>query len=215
MNDDEVLGAVKMTLADVQMDRPLEAIEQRGQAWRRNRRLLGVAAGGGLAAAAALALTLPMVNQPAGTTRAGSGPAAGGSTTGTTAAMQPVAFTVTRQADSTVKLTLELRQVFDAEALQRALADAGIPAEVRTGVLCAPRDSELPEAEQAYRFEQVTSPDGAVNRYVLVIAPSKMPEASRLYFSILMTDGGEHTKAGKAGVFLVSDDDPMDCRSTP
>jgi hypothetical protein len=210
MNDDEVLDAMRMTLADVRMDRPVEAIERRGQARRRNRRLLGAAAGGGLAALAAVAVALPMAGQPAGPTRAG-----GGSATAATAVMQPVAFTVTRQTDSTVKLTLELRQVFEPDALQRALADAGIPAEVRTGVLCAPRDGELPEAGQVYRFEQPAAPDGTLGSYVLLIAPSKLPKDSHLHFSILMTDTGEHTKAGTAGVYLVADDDPMTCRSTP
>ena len=67
MNDDEVWDAVKQTLSDVQMDRPVEAIEQRGRARRRKRHVFGVAAGGGVAVVAALALALPMA--------AGSGPA--------------------------------------------------------------------------------------------------------------------------------------------
>lgn len=67
MNDDEVWNAVKQTLSDVQMDRPVEAIEQRGRARRRNRALFGVAAGGGLAAVTALALVLPMATQSGGT----------------------------------------------------------------------------------------------------------------------------------------------------
>ncbi|MDG4832318.1 hypothetical protein O7627_23850 [Solwaraspora sp. WMMD1047] len=60
MNDDEVWNAVKQTLSDVRMDRPVEAIEQRGRARRRRRRVVGLAAGGGVAAVAALALVLPM-----------------------------------------------------------------------------------------------------------------------------------------------------------
>ncbi|MBQ1023915.1 hypothetical protein [Micromonospora sp. C95] len=73
MDDDEVWDAVKQTLSDVQMDRPVEAIEQRGRARRRNRNLLGLAAGGGVAAVAALALALPMATG-AGTAPAPSGP---------------------------------------------------------------------------------------------------------------------------------------------
>ncbi|WP_433531035.1 hypothetical protein ACQPYA_02605 [Micromonospora sp. CA-263727] len=67
MNDDEVWYAVKQTLSDAQMDRPVEAIEQRGRARRRKRHVFGMAAGGGLAAVAALALALPVAT--------GSGPA--------------------------------------------------------------------------------------------------------------------------------------------
>lgn len=64
MNDDEVWDAVKQTLSDVQMDRPVEAIEERGRARRRKRRLFGVAASGGLAAVAALALAVSMAARP-------------------------------------------------------------------------------------------------------------------------------------------------------
>ncbi|MCZ7423610.1 hypothetical protein O7605_29300 [Verrucosispora sp. WMMA2121] len=67
MNDDEVWDAVKQTLSDVQMDRPVEAIEQRGRARRRKRHVLGLAAGGGVAAVAALALALPFGTAPAPT----------------------------------------------------------------------------------------------------------------------------------------------------
>lgn len=63
MNDDEVWDAMKQTLSGVQMDRPVEEIEQRGRARRRNRKLVGAAAGGGLAAVAAFALILPMATQ--------------------------------------------------------------------------------------------------------------------------------------------------------
>ncbi|MFY1691951.1 hypothetical protein [Plantactinospora sp. WMMB782] len=73
MNDDEVWDAVKQTLSDVRMDRPVEAIEQRGRARRRRRRVFGLAAGGGVAAVAALALTLPMATG-SGTTPAPTGP---------------------------------------------------------------------------------------------------------------------------------------------
>ncbi|MBE1488245.1 hypothetical protein [Plantactinospora soyae] len=73
MNDDEVWDAVKQTLSDVQMDRPVEAIEQRGRARRRKRHVFGVAAGGVVAAVAALALALPMATG-SGTAPAPTGP---------------------------------------------------------------------------------------------------------------------------------------------
>ncbi|MDG4786741.1 hypothetical protein O7626_12500 [Micromonospora sp. WMMD1102] len=73
MNDDEVWDAVKQTLSDVRMDRPVEAIERRGRARRRRRGVFGVAAGGGIAAVAALALALPMATG-SGTAPAPTGP---------------------------------------------------------------------------------------------------------------------------------------------
>src|SRR3954451_15972643 len=128
MIDDDVLDVMRKTLSDVRMDRPVEAIVQRGRVLRRNRGLLGVVAGGGLAAVAALALAL--VSQQSGTAPAGSGPPAGGSTAGGTPAMEQAAFTVVKQTDGSVELTLAYVKILNPEALQKALTDAGIPAVV-------------------------------------------------------------------------------------
>jgi hypothetical protein len=123
-----------------------------------------------------------------------------------------VAFTVTRQADSTVKLTVQLSQLFDPTALQQALAGAGIPAVVRTGADCTPQKGELPEAGEVYRVEQVAPTDGPVPPWVFVITPEKMPKNSRLYFSFSTTGEG-HAQRGKGTFALVADDDPMNCRA--
>jgi len=176
MEDDEVLTAVKQTLADVQMDRPLEAIEQRGRARRRNRGLIGAVAGGGLAAA--LALALPIASHHNGTAPAPSGPVAAGTTAGTTAPVQQVAFTVAKQVDGSVELTLDPKKILNPDALQKALADAGIPAVVKAGVLCTPKGKELPESKEVFRVKRVTAPDGSTF-YDLVITPTKMPADPR------------------------------------
>jgi len=200
MNDEEVLDAVKQTLSDVRMDRPIEAIERRGRARRRKRGLFGLAAGGGLAAVAALALALPMAAaQPS--------PDAAGSTT---AALEPAAFTLVKQSDSTVRLTLRYQQILDPVDLQKALAHAGVPATVKTHALCTPRFRELRAAPQVYWTERRAWPDGSPRDYLLVIAPERMPANSRLYFSLVAArPAGEFAKAAQ---FLVSDDDPMICR---
>ena len=215
MTDDEVLDAVKQTLSNVQMDRPIEAIEQRGQARRRNRGLLGVVAGGGLAAVVALAVALPMAANGSGQDPAGTDPAAAGSTAGSTAvsapAMEPVAFTVTRQADGSVELTLNYKQVLNPDALQKALAEAGIAAVVKADVLCTPKGKELPETKEVLRVKHVVEPDGSASRYDLVISPAKMPANSVVYFSVFpVQQGGGYAKAAQ---FLVLKDDPMSCRS--
>ncbi|TDC35934.1 hypothetical protein E1211_14910 [Micromonospora sp. 15K316] len=207
MNEDEVLDAVKQTLSDVRMDRPVEAIERRGRERRRNRRLFGVAAGGGLAAVAALALALPTAASQPGATPTDAGPAAGSST----AEMEPAAFTLARQADSTVKLTLNYKQLLDPAALKGALADAGVPAEVKTHAICTPEGKELPQADQVYRNKRVDWPDGSPKQYDVVIAPANMPKNSRLYFSVFSVRPGE--EYAKIANYLVSNDDPMQCRS--
>lgn len=213
MNDDEVLNAVKNTLSAVQMDRPIEAIQQRGQAHRRNRRLFGVVAGGGLAAVAAVALGVPMANHqshPAPVAGGGTTEATTGATTGATTAMQPAAFTVTKLSDGSVKLTLDYKKILDPDALQKALAGAGIPAVVKAGVLCSPTGKELPQADQVFRVNQVNWPDGSAKEYDLVITPSKMPDNSRVYFSVFAVHPGQGY--AKAAQYLVSTDDPMSCR---
>ncbi|RKN23966.1 hypothetical protein D7147_02825 [Micromonospora musae] len=208
MNEDEVLDAVKQTLSDVRMERPVEAIQQRGRERRRNRKLFGVAAGGGLAAVVALALALPTAAAQPDATPTDTGPVAGSS--GTTA-MEPAAFTLARQADSTVKLTLNYRQLLDPAALKSALADAGVPAEVKTHAICTPEGKELPQADQVYSNKRVNWPDGSPKQYDMVIAPAKMPKNSRLYFSVFSIRPGE--EYAKIANYLVSNDDPMKCGS--
>ncbi|MEV4623942.1 hypothetical protein AB0J74_35190 [Asanoa sp. NPDC049573] len=198
MSDDEVLDAVRQTLSGVRMDRPIEAIEQRGRARRRKRTLLGLAAGGGAAAVAAFALALPLAAQhPAGQA----------------AALQPAAFTLVKQSDRTVKLTLHYKQILDPAALAKALDDAGVPAVVKANVICVPKGRQLPGANQVSWTERVDWPDGSPKEYTLVIAPDRMPENSRIFFSVFAVhpDGG----FAKAAHFLVSKDDPMICRPMP
>jgi hypothetical protein len=190
-------------------DRPIEAIEQRGRARRRNRGLFGVVAGGGLAAVAALALAVPMVSHHSGTVPAESGPVAGASTAGDTPAAQQAAFTVATQADGSVELTLDPKKILNPDALQKALADAGIPAVVKAGVLCTPKGKELPESKEVFRVKRVTAPDGSTF-YDLIITPSKMPQNSVIYFSVFAVN--KVSGYAKAAWPLVSKDDPMNCR---
>jgi len=198
MSDDEVLDAVKATLSGVRMERPIEAIERRGRVRRRQRGLLKLAAGGGVAVLAALALTLPASGDRSGPPRAAE------------ATLKPEAFTLVTQQDKTVKLTLRYRQILDPVALQKALADAGVPAVVQTAGVCFPAKRELPKADQVMRTERITWADGSLKETALVISPELMPENSRIYFSVF----GAQRVGGfaKAIQFLVSDDDPMVCK---
>jgi len=197
MNDDEVLGAMKLAVSEVRMDRPVEDIMRRGSARRRNRTAFGVA-GGGLAVVAALAIALPIANgqQPATAPAAGAaGPVA----------MVPAGWTLDKLADNKVKLIMTGEQVTTPDVLQNALADAGIHAAVKVGVHCTPKAAELPQADKVYRTE-VLPPD---YKFTFIITPKGMPENSRLYFSLFNPRGGP--KPAKFDVFLVSNDAPMNC----
>jgi len=204
MNDDEVWDAMRRTVSPVRLDRPVEEILRRGRAWRRNRTAFGVAGGGlaAVAAAAAVAVALPTAGaQPA---KAPAAEAATGATA--PVAMVPAGWTLSKAPDSTVKLTLSSKQIQDPEALQRALAGAGIPAAVKTHVRCVPKKAELPQADKVYRAE-VKAPD---YKFEFVITPREMPAGSRLYFSLFHPL--DSTKLGKVDVALVSEDDPMICK---
>ena len=215
MRDDELLNVMKQTLSDTRMDRPVEAIEQRGRALRRQRRLLAATAGGGLAAVAALALALPMASHQPGTPPDGTGPVAGASTTGDAPAMEQVAFTIVKQANGSVELTLTAKVLLDPEALQKALTDAGIPAVVKAGVHCTPKGKQLPQYNEV--FPPVTSERPASvypNGLIIAIAPAKMPKNSVVYFSVYPASKGIPSKGYPVvDEYLVSKDAPMDCRS--
>ncbi|MFI5912815.1 hypothetical protein [Dactylosporangium sp. NPDC051541] len=204
MTDDEVFDAVKKTLADVRMDRPVAAIEERGRQRRRNRGLLGVAAGVGLAAVAGVAVAIPLLSHddPPAT----AGPATGPSGVQSTEAP---AFTLVANADGSVRLTLDYKKILDPPTLEKALAGAGIPAVVKADVLCTPQGQELPETKQVFAVKKVVEDEGS--RYDLVITPSKMPAGSVVYFSVFPVHKGEGY--AKAAQFLVPKDAQMNCRT--
>jgi hypothetical protein len=129
MNDDEhpddstLTAELVDSLAEVAVPEPppLAAITHRGRVHRRRR--LAVFAGlGGTGAAALVALTLGLAGV-FGTAPAGTG------------TVQTAAFTLTSYTNGTV--SLKLSQVFDPAALQRALAQHGIPALAKTDTYCS------------------------------------------------------------------------------
>ena len=114
MTDDDLITLVREQRSNVHMDTPVEQIVGRGRALRARRRLPGVAAGAlAVAAAATLAVT---ALQP----------------TGHHAGPQPpihlTAWTVTRQADGTITVTV--RQLRDPQGLRVTLRADGVPASV-------------------------------------------------------------------------------------
>src|SRR5262245_8777364 len=117
MNDDELIGVVRESFAEVRLSTPLGAIARRRRTLRVRRRIFGSAGVTILAGAALLAVA---------------GQLSGGG--GTTPSTQPVpraelaAWSVAEQADGTVQVTI--RDLRDPDGLQSELRADGIPANV-------------------------------------------------------------------------------------
>jgi len=109
VNDSELMTALKESFTGVQSPTPVERIVSRGRAVRARRRAPALAAALAVAAGTAAAVTalLPSGHQPG---------------------LQLAAWTVSRQADGTVTVTI--RQLHDPAGLQRRLRADGIPASV-------------------------------------------------------------------------------------
>lgn len=109
MNDDELITTVRESFTGVHSATPVDQIVQRSRAVRARRFFPGVAAAAAVAAGAALAVSMLT-------------PASYQSTA------QLAAWTVARQADGTVSITI--RQFRDPAGLQRELRADGVPASV-------------------------------------------------------------------------------------
>ena len=163
MNDDELMTLVRDQRAAMPMATPVAEIIGRGHALRRSRRMptvAGALAGAGVAAAAAVALIPAGHRVPQSTAKL-------------------AAYTVTRQADGTVTLTL--RQVSHPSGVAAALHGADIPAYVAFAdpapATCAADTSVTAAQQQAiYQFQQG---DGAA---VITIDPSAIPSGDGLFF---------------------------------
>jgi hypothetical protein len=114
-DDSIVMQELRDSVAELAVPRqpPLASITSRGHVYRRRR--AGFASAGVTSAAACIALVLGLTGV------FGAGPTG---STGTSAATEGT-------------VSLRLGQLFDPAALQRALAQAGVPALVRIGVYCS------------------------------------------------------------------------------
>jgi hypothetical protein len=162
MTDDDLITLLREQRSNVQMDTPVERIIGRGRALRARRRLPGVAAGAlAVAAAAVLAVT---ALQPAGH-HAGRQPPA-----------QLAAWTVTKQADGTITVTV--RQLRDPQGLQRRLRADGVPASV-TFFGHAPRACQRYPKMSAILMTEVFGGHGPP----LVIHPKALPHGAGIQLS--------------------------------
>lgn len=185
MSDNEVLHAVAESLSALPVPEPPEAkaVMARGRT-RRHRRRAGIGLAG---TAAAVASALGLASALAG----GSAPALATGTIRTTA------FTLVKNENGTVTLTLTMSQMFNPKALQQALAQDGIPALVKIGTDCSsPSGSagsvsailsvQLPDGRPVTGplGTQIPVPHDAVN----VINPTAIPVGTELFFDFT----GEH-----------------------
>lgn len=159
MNDDELITAVREPFTAVHSTTPVEQIVSRSRAIRARRRIPGVAAALAVAAGTALAVTalLPSGHQPAA---------------------QPAAWTVAKQANGNIRVTIhELR---DPAALQQTLRADGVPVSVtfigQANPACQPYGSGGSHLLES----MVTALPGHGNLRVLVIHPSAFPSGAGL-----------------------------------
>lgn len=163
MNDDELSTAVKESVTGVHMDIPAEQIVSRSRVIRARRRIPALAGVLAVAAGTAVAVStlLPSGQQP-------SHPAGA----------QLAAWTVVKQPDGGVRVTIhELR---DPAALQARLRGDGVPVSVtfigQPNPACQPYNfSGSPGQHRHLLTSMVTSLPGHGNLRVLVIHPPAFP----------------------------------------
>lgn len=171
----------------------LGEIISQGRAHRR-RRVLRTAGAGAASVAVISALTLGLAGAFGGTAAT-----SGGGTT-----IREAAFTLTAHSDGTDTLTLNKDQVFNPAALQRALADQGIPALVETYApgMKTTACRYLPQQDAAKVVSATAAPDHTLS--TMTINPAAIPAGKELFFlyvNNLHFDGRDNVR-GLAGPVL-------------
>ena len=170
MNDNELIMVLREQRGKVPMDTPVEQIIRRGRAVRARRRVPSGAAALGAAAAAAFAVSAAIpASHPAREPHA-----------------QLAAWTVARQADSTIKVTI--RELSDPAGLQQRLRAHGVPASVTFSGQQNPACQGYPgSGSQSQRWQLlgsvVTAP--ATGGDVIVIHPAALPSGAGLQINAL------------------------------
>ena len=188
MNDQDLMTAVRHSVREVRMDVPASQIVSRGRSIRGHRRLgTGVTA---VAAAGSVALGLGL-----------SGALSPAPRTGTNATIRTASFTLTSNANGTDTLTVTNGELTDPAALQRALAEHGIPALVKINTLC-----QSPEAPPLDGVLTVETPDGTpvhpgphpvnVAHDVTVINRAAMPPGTKLFLGYFYNGRSETIHPG-------------------
>jgi len=171
MNDQDLLDAVRRDFGSVQLDVPAETILAGGRSRRRRRR-----AARGLAltavAAAGLGLGVAALVAPSGTP-----PAAAGRAT-------LAAWTVTRQPDGTIGVTL--RELTNITGLQQRLNELGVPVAVHSHVRTLPGCLDFKGNDNVLINEKLVTnsvPFGPGGVY-FVIHPAPIPRGDTLEIAV-------------------------------
>lgn len=185
ISDHDVLRAAARSLSTLPAAAApdVRTVMARGGA-RRRRQLAGL----GVAGAAVVTMTTLGLT---GVLASGAAPPS--ATTGT---IHTAAFTLSKNSDGTATLRLTMAQVFDPQALQRALAEDGIPAVVTRNSWCS--SSPAPPSLRSLGVLSVQTPNGTpappVARSghrrippgsVTVINPAKLPRGTELVFDYI------------------------------
>ncbi len=185
MNDDELITVLREQRGKVVMTTPVEQVISRGRAVRVRRRIPGVVAAVGAAAAAAVAVGVafpaghPAVRPPAPSESA------------TPPSVRLAAWTVTRQAGGSIKVTF--RQATGPAGLQQALRADGVPVSVtftgQQNTACQAYHVSASQAFWPYGSRPgpldgsgfIDHPEGAYTTpYAFVIDPSALPSGAGL-----------------------------------
>ena len=174
MNDQELITAVRQSVHGMRMNVPADQIVGRSRAIRASGRRRLAACITAVAAAGSVVLGLGL---------SGALGAAPNDGTGT---IRTAAFTLTRNANGTDTLTFSNGQMADPAALQQALAQHGIPALVKTGIICwsspAPTSSGVLTVERPDGTPVLSGPHRvSIDNDVTVINPAAMPTGTELF----------------------------------
>lgn len=168
MNDNELITAVRESVAGVHTATPVAQVISRGRAVRTRRRIPGVAGTLAVAAGTALAVTTLLPSGHPG--RPGSGQPGS-----RPASAQLAAWTVARQANGDIDVTIN--QLQDPAALQSTLRADGLPVTVSfsgpsLSASCQPYDTGREALSAVAHFHTSNG------RAYLVINPSALPSGT-------------------------------------
>ncbi|MBB5081938.1 hypothetical protein [Nonomuraea endophytica] len=193
MND--VFDTMRESMEGVRMRTPVERIVAAGRA-RRRRKVTAIATGAAMAGGLSLVVAtgFPQMNAPSANAPARD------------VHIQLAAFSVNSNADGTVTVKLTKEQTLDPATLENALAQAGIPADIRINEFCnSPAD--IPG------FDQVMSSDKEQDgRVVITIDPAAMPADTKLIAGIRTPDYLPDNPSRFGAVFgLARTGDELEC----